>query len=96
MASTAPDLGEQERHEAVDAVDAKAQLLADKIRSSKHLIVFTGAGISTSAGQLARFLTRTPVASTQHLPCHHASMLKLISPSPQAYPTSEAQKGFGH
>jgi mono-ADP-ribosyltransferase sirtuin 6 len=39
-----------ERFESDDHVEAKARTLAGQIRKSKHFIVFTGAGISTSAG----------------------------------------------
>ncbi|KAJ3090870.1 hypothetical protein HK102_002417 [Quaeritorhiza haematococci] len=39
-----------EYHDSPEAVNRKARRLADLIRNSKHLIVFTGAGISTSAG----------------------------------------------
>ncbi|KAK3375536.1 NAD-dependent deacetylase sirtuin-7 [Lasiosphaeria ovina] len=49
MANTAPIIAEEERHEG-DTVEEKAEILADRIRNSKHFIVFTGAGISTSAG----------------------------------------------
>lgn len=51
MASAA-SVGDEERCESAVGVDRKAQMLADRIRESKHFIVFTGAGISTSAGQL--------------------------------------------
>ncbi|KAK2604083.1 hypothetical protein N8I77_007041 [Diaporthe amygdali] len=50
MANTAPKIAEVEREEAPAAVDRKARALADQIRRSKHLVVFTGAGVSTSAG----------------------------------------------
>ncbi len=50
MADSAPKIAEEERIEAVDAVDKKAEILANLIRGSKHFIAFTGAGISTSAG----------------------------------------------
>lgn len=50
MANTAPKVAEAEHQEAPAAVDQKAQILADRIRKSKHLVVFTGAGVSTSAG----------------------------------------------
>lgn len=50
MATTVPKVPDEERREAPDVVDKKAQILMDHIRESKHFIVFTGAGISTSAG----------------------------------------------
>ena len=50
MANTASKIAEVEHQEAPAAVDKKAQALADRIRTSKHLVVFTGAGVSTSAG----------------------------------------------
>lgn len=52
MAWTAPKVALLERHEEPDAVDRKAQRLADLISKSKHFIAFTGAGVSTSAGKL--------------------------------------------
>ncbi|KAI1440866.1 DHS-like NAD/FAD-binding domain-containing protein [Annulohypoxylon stygium] len=50
MANTAPKIPAVECQEAPEAVDKKAEALAKLIRNSKHLVVFTGAGISTSAG----------------------------------------------
>lgn len=50
MADTAPKVAAEERQEASSVVDQKAKALADHIRRSKHFIVFTGAGVSTSAG----------------------------------------------
>ncbi|KAF3769752.1 DHS-like NAD/FAD-binding domain-containing protein [Cryphonectria parasitica EP155] len=50
MATTAPKIAEQEHQEESDVVDRKAADLAERIRRSKHFIVFTGAGVSTSAG----------------------------------------------
>ena len=44
---------EDEKKEYFDSdeeLDRKIQLLADKIKSSKHFVAFTGAGISTSTG----------------------------------------------
>lgn len=41
----------QERFESSGDVEQKARTLADWIRNSKHAIVFTGAGVSTSAGE---------------------------------------------
>ncbi|KAI4091391.1 MAG: hypothetical protein LQ339_008143 [Xanthoria mediterranea] len=50
MASSAPKVAEEEHHESPHSIERKAQLLAAQISKSKHLIAFTGAGISTSAG----------------------------------------------
>ncbi|KAH7354011.1 NAD-dependent deacetylase sirtuin-7 [Plectosphaerella cucumerina] len=51
MATTwAPAVADEERQESSDAIDRKAAVLAERIRESKHFLVFTGAGISTSAG----------------------------------------------
>jgi hypothetical protein len=52
MATTwAPAVAGEERQESSDAIDRKAAVLAERIRESKHFLVFTGAGISTSAGE---------------------------------------------
>ncbi|CEJ60029.1 hypothetical protein PMG11_08623 [Penicillium brasilianum] len=50
MADTAPKVAAEDRRESLAAVDRKAEALAKQIKRSKHVIVFTGAGISTSAG----------------------------------------------
>lgn len=50
MANTAPKIPSPEHEEPTPAVTKKASLLAGRIRASKHLVVFTGAGVSTSAG----------------------------------------------
>ncbi|KAK3323215.1 DHS-like NAD/FAD-binding domain-containing protein [Cercophora scortea] len=50
MASSAPKIALEEHFDAPEEVDRKAQILADRIRTSAHFIVFTGAGVSTSAG----------------------------------------------
>ncbi|KAK4184316.1 DHS-like NAD/FAD-binding domain-containing protein, partial [Podospora australis] len=50
MANTAPKIAEPERFDAPSLVDAKAKILAELIGESKHFIVYTGAGISTTAG----------------------------------------------
>jgi len=42
---------EDEKKEYFDSdeeLDRKIQLLADKIKSSRHFVAFTGAGVSTS------------------------------------------------
>ena len=44
---------EDEKKEYFDSdeeLDRKIQLLADKIKSSRHFVAFTGAGVSTSTG----------------------------------------------
>ncbi|KAI1349015.1 DHS-like NAD/FAD-binding domain-containing protein [Xylaria sp. FL0043] len=50
MASSAPRVAEAEREEPAHALDTKADTLVGLIRKSKHFIVCTGAGVSTSAG----------------------------------------------
>ncbi|KAJ5770142.1 DHS-like NAD/FAD-binding domain-containing protein [Penicillium nucicola] len=50
MASSAPKVALTERRESPSQVDKKAEALVNQIRKSKHFIVFTGAGVSTSAG----------------------------------------------
>ena len=52
MADTVPRVAQKEIRESLDAVDRKAQTLATQIKKSKHFIAFTGAGVSTSAGNL--------------------------------------------
>jgi mono-ADP-ribosyltransferase sirtuin 6 len=42
--------GDPEREESKDSIATKAAAIADLIKSSKHVIVHTGAGVSTSAG----------------------------------------------
>jgi mono-ADP-ribosyltransferase sirtuin 6 len=54
MADSAPKVAALECREALAAVNEKAEALANQIRKSTHLIVFTGAGVSTSAGELRR------------------------------------------
>eukprot|EP00965_Chrysotila_dentata_P261720 6214351-Pleurochrysis_carterae.AAC.2 len=43
-------LGKPELSETAQALEAKLELLISLIRNAEHLVVFTGAGISTSAG----------------------------------------------
>lgn len=50
MADIAPAKAAKERREPDKAVDQKADALAALISNSKHFIAFTGAGVSTSAG----------------------------------------------
>ncbi|KAF3352621.1 hypothetical protein VdG1_08787 [Verticillium dahliae VDG1] len=50
MANTAPKIAGLERIENPDVIDRKAETLAGHIRKAKHMIAFTGAGVSTSAG----------------------------------------------
>ncbi|KAI0460598.1 NAD-dependent deacetylase sirtuin-7 [Xylaria acuta] len=50
MADSAPKVAEAEREELADVLDKKADALVKLIRKSKHFIVCTGAGVSTSAG----------------------------------------------
>lgn len=50
MATSAPKVAEKEHHESAEVIDNKAQTLVNLINKSKHFIVFTGAGISTSTG----------------------------------------------
>ncbi|KAK4667725.1 uncharacterized protein QC764_001430 [Podospora pseudoanserina] len=50
MANSAPTVAEAERFETDQAISLKAKDIANLIKHSKHFIVFTGAGISTSAG----------------------------------------------
>ena len=54
MADTAHATEEEirERYDAPEKVQQQAEVIAAKIRKSKHFIAFTGAGISTSAGSL--------------------------------------------
>ncbi|RYC66096.1 hypothetical protein CHU98_g177 [Xylaria longipes] len=50
MADSAPKVAEAEREELASVLDKKADALVKLIRKSKHFIVCTGAGVSTSAG----------------------------------------------
>ncbi|KAJ5329640.1 hypothetical protein N7452_010030 [Penicillium brevicompactum] len=50
MANNAPKVAAKERREPMAAVDKKAAILVSQIKSSRHFIAFTGAGVSTSAG----------------------------------------------
>ncbi|KAI0533776.1 NAD-dependent deacetylase sirtuin-7 [Xylaria digitata] len=50
MADSAPKVAEAEREESADVLDEKVDALVKLMRKSKHFIVCTGAGMSTSAG----------------------------------------------
>lgn len=52
-------IGAKERREPVATVDKKAAALVEQIKKSKHFIAFTGAGISTSAGEQNTIMLRT-------------------------------------
>lgn len=43
-------VGQPETFDQEDVVEEKVKQLAEWVRTSKHLVVHTGAGISTSAG----------------------------------------------
>lgn len=44
------DLTKKEQIDSPDVLDKKLEQLAEWMRNAKHIIVFTGAGISTSTG----------------------------------------------
>ncbi|KAG4435789.1 hypothetical protein IFR05_008733 [Cadophora sp. M221] len=50
MADSAPKVAAIERIESTQMIEKKAQTIADCIKRSQHFIIFTGAGVSTSAG----------------------------------------------
>ncbi|EWY81542.1 hypothetical protein FOYG_15775 [Fusarium oxysporum NRRL 32931] len=50
MASSAPKVAPPERRDPLDVIDKQADEIVALIKKSKHFIVFTGAGVSTSAG----------------------------------------------
>ena len=50
MDLTAPAVAEAERFDPAAKVDQVASQLATLIQNAKHFIVYTGAGVSTSAG----------------------------------------------
>jgi hypothetical protein len=63
MASSAPKVAPPERRDPLDVIDKQADELVALIEKSKHFIVFTGAGVSTSAGKsIDRFFLYSPFA----------------------------------
>jgi hypothetical protein len=66
MADTAPKIAAKEHREALSTVDKKAEALASQIKQAKHLIAFTGAGISTSAGIVPSRYLFARVESSAH------------------------------
>lgn len=50
MADSAQKVAAEEHIESPQAIEKKAQIIADHIKRSESFIVFTGAGVSTSAG----------------------------------------------
>jgi len=50
MASSAPKVAPPERRDAPEVIEQQSEELVALIKNSKHFIVFTGAGVSTSAG----------------------------------------------
>ena len=55
MKDFAPKPALQEKHEELDVLDRKAQTLIEKIKKSKHFIVFTGAATFTSADKMEEY-----------------------------------------
>lgn len=53
MAFSAPKVPLVERRDPLAKVEQQAAVLVEHIRESKHFMVFTGAGISTSAGEFS-------------------------------------------
>jgi len=99
----------KEHFEEEETVDKKAKQIADLIRQSKHFIIFTGAGVSTSAGipdfrgpdgvwtLSAQGRQRTgPTTSTlQAIPTPtHMSILKLLRSGNSKYLVSQNTDGL--
>lgn len=57
MADSAPKVAAEEHIELAAAIDRKADKLAKQIKNSKHFVVFTGAGVTTSAGRVTSDFT---------------------------------------
>ncbi|KAJ0419678.1 DHS-like NAD/FAD-binding domain-containing protein [Aspergillus carlsbadensis] len=90
-ANSAPKVAVEEYREPVAEIEKKAEILAEQIKGSRHFIVFTGAGISTSAGipdfrgpdgnwtLKAQGRPRTTVANTfKAVPTHaHMALVEL-------------------
>lgn len=68
MASSAPKVAPPERRDPLDVIDKQADEIVALIKKSKHFIVFTGAGVSTSAGKSIdrSFLCIPPADSYRH------------------------------
>ncbi|KAL2129626.1 hypothetical protein VTI74DRAFT_7507 [Chaetomium olivicolor] len=94
MAWTARKVPLPEVVEASDDIDQKARQLADLIRNSKHFIVFTGAGISTSAGP-GRQRTTAAVSPLQAIPTlTHMALVELQNRGLMKYLVSQNCDGL--
>ncbi len=109
MAWTADKNPLPELVEEPDVLDLKARQLANLIRQSKHFIVFTGAGISTSAGipdfrgpegawtlqAQGRQRTTAAVSTLQAMPTlTHMALVELQNRGSMAYLVSQNCDGL--